>query len=779
MKITFEKKIDRDEVLSTMECYKNSPNYPHYCKLYNEVIEESLMDINPEGYYIIKENDNYIDNKYEEVIFCIITLGNNINQKIKHYFHNNNYLKGMLLNTIGDIILFNMSTSMYELLSKEQNSKGINLSSRIEPGSIEYDIKFQKTILDLINEEENTNIKITSGYMLYPSKSLSYCYGASKSIPCTHIDHDCSMCSNVTCNYRKVMLTIKDKNNSYTINVKSGTNLLTALRDNNIPINAYCNGQKTCGKCKVKVISSNLELSVDEKRLLTEKEINDNTVLACFHNLYENTIVEIISSDTISKIETNYIFPTVNSPKYRIISVNNIIENNKLHQSVVELINKKLCANYNYSLNSLKQLSLINNYTSSITLLSNNNKDILKVSNDNIQAYGIGIDIGTTTIAIVLIDLINMKQIDIYKYENPQKAYGADIITRINYAINDDKNILTDLILNEISQGIISLLNKSNISTENVTEVAIGGNTTMLYLLTRLNPYQLSISPFITVDLSMKEYEYYKLFNDRLLDCKVTLLPGISAYIGADIISGLYYCDLVNQNENILFIDIGTNGEMALKCNNRIICASTAAGPAFEGANIKCGMPSINGAIINVEYTNNEFTYDVIGNISPKGICGSALIDIASILLDNNMIDTTGKMNDKKCIIYTDEHSEIAIYQEDIRQLQLAKSAISAGISVLINEANINVSDIDKVYIAGGFGSNLNISNATAIGIIPRELENKVKLLGNSSLGGCVKYLLNANSYDDFDLIKSRCEYIELATSVKFNEDYIRDMFFS
>ncbi|GMQ63863.1 ASKHA domain-containing protein [Vallitalea maricola] len=779
MEIEFSKILNKKEVLNTMQCYEDSTNYSEYCKIYEEVVDNSVKNITPKGYYIITDNDNYIDNNCEQVIFCLVTLGSFIDEEIKRYFDNNDYLKGMMLNTIGDQMLFDISNSLFKLLQKEQSDNGINLTSRIEPGSSESSIKFQKTILDMINEKESTDITITSGYMFSPTKTLSYYYGASANIPPTTVDHDCSKCSNLTCPFRKYNLIIKQGTKSHRYQVKKGENLLNVIRHYNFPIEAYCGGKKVCGKCKVKLLKGNIELSDEERRFLTDSEIEEGIILSCFHSIDNDITIELKEEAATSKIQTDYKIGNIKNPKYKLLKIDGIIESPDNNKSAIELINEKLVANYKYSLNAVKGLSNIDNLKKDIYLLSKNNKEILKAADNEITAYGVGIDIGTTTIVITLIDLLKNKEIGIYKNVNPQKAYGADVISRINYAIKDNQNIQTELICNEISSGIKAIVDKYELNEKDILEITISGNTTMQYLLTGINPYKLSISPFTTMDLSLNEYLYSQLFGDNLLDCTVTLLPGVSAYIGSDITAGFYYSDLINQEGNILFIDIGTNGEIALKTkDDSIICAATAAGPAFEGANIKCGMGSIDGAICNISLVDDKFKYDVIGNSTPKGICGSALVDITAQLLDTDVIDNTGKLNIDEVILYQDKQTEIGLYQEDIRQLQLAKSAISAGISVLIDEASISFDDVDKVFLAGGFGSNLNIANAITIGLLQKELKDKVEILGNSSLGGCVKYLLDDNSSNNFDEIKSKCKYIELSTNMKFNEEYIMNMYF-
>lgn len=779
MEINFDKILNKKEVLDIMQCYENSINYNKYCRVYDEVANQSIKHLTPKGYYIIKENSNYIDIDCEKIIFCIVTLGSHVDEEIKRYFDNNDILKSMMLNSIADQMLYDISNSMFRLLQKEQSIQGVNLTSRIEPGSSESNIEFQKDILDVINNDESTGITLTTGYMFSPTKTLSYYYGASKNLPKNTVDHDCNKCSNLTCPYRKVNVTIIKGSKSFLYQVKKNENLLNVIRQNNLPIQAYCGGKRSCGKCKVRLVEGDLILSNEEKKLLTQTEIDNRIILACFHEVTNDIVISLDMEDNNSKIQTDYYIDCNANPKYRLININKIVESADNNYSVTELINNKLRLNLDYSLNSIKKLSRIDDLNDDIFLLTRNDRKVLHASNKSIDAYGIAVDIGTTTIVVTLIDLLNTQEIGIYKNVNPQNSYGADIISRINYAMKDTKAIQTKLICKEITLAIRTIATENNINANDIVEIVISGNTTMMYLLEGINPKRLSVSPFTTIDLSLREYNYNELFSDDYLNCQISLLPGISAFIGSDIIAGLSYCNILEQKGNVLFIDIGTNGEIALKINDRIICTSTAAGPAFEGSNIKCGMSSMNGAISNIKLEDNCVNYEVIGNCTPKGLCGSALIDITSELLKNDIIDKTGKLRDNKYTIYNNHDIDISLYQDDIRQLQLAKAAISAGINVMLDISKVSYSDIDTVYLSGGFGSNLNIESAITIGLIPKDLKNKIEILGNTSLGGCVKYLLEHNNSNNFDNIKSKCSYLELSTNTKFNNEYISNIHFN
>lgn len=773
MKVLLKKVINKNEVLTQLQCYENSENYNTYSETFDEVLKEILDNIEVIGYYCDHKPNEYIKQSCEKSVYCMVTLGNWVDTQVNFYFESYEYLKGMMLNSLADYILFEASNQLYTIISESYKTNNLYLTTRYETGTTKIPLQFQETILNVINETHQTDLELTSGFMIKPSKSLAYFYGVSNK-NCSHgIDHDCSTCDMITCPQRKLNLVIIENDHNKIVKVKQGENLLKALRDNDFLVEAPCGGKGLCGKCKVKLIDGKIDYEQSELNFLTKSEIDNGIILACFHQINQNMVIEISQGKKSSKITSDFGNIKINNPKYNIITIEGLKETVQDNESLISLINNKLNKEYKTSIYSIRDLSNLNNIKNPFNLLIKNNQKICSASENKIKAFGIAIDIGTTTIAISLINLLTRENIETYKSMNPQRIYGADVISRIQHTLENKEQVLTKIIQKEIKDAITEILSNQKLEYSDIYEMAIAGNTTMVYLLLGINPYKISISPFTTVDTSMLKLTTCELFgfNSR---CEVVILPTISAYIGADIVSGMYGIDILNNKDTVLFIDIGTNGEMAIKYDDKIITASTAAGPAFEGANIKCGMGSIEGALYNVSYEKNKYKYSVIGNTTPKGICGSALIDISADLINRGIVDKTGRMEVKKVNI----HGDISLFQEDIRQLQLAKAAIAAGIEVLLDAANLKFEDIDTLYLAGGFGSNLSIDNATTIGLIPSELKEKVTCFGNSSLAGCVKYLLEYEADNSFDNIKAKCDYIELSTNMTFNNAYIMEMGF-
>lgn len=507
--------------------------------------------------------------------------------------------------------------------------------------------------------------------------------------------------------------------------VSKGENLLNILRNNNIHIDSYCSGKGICGKCKVRITgSTKFNIGNTNEKYLTKGEIENGFVLACLHNVENDIEVYIYNSIANYRINDDVIVYNTEKTKYS-------------HKLLLAKIDD---ASYN---------------------------------------LGFAVDIGTTTLAFSLVNLITGEIIDTYSIMNPQKSYGADTITRIQYTKDHQGNALTRIIRKKLQDGFNYLIERNNICQDNIKEIVLSGNTTMIYFLLGIDAFPLSISPFKTIDLKLLDYRYNEIFSGNL-NCSIKILPGISAFIGSDIVSGLYAIEFLNRPENILFVDIGTNGEMAIKVEKKILTTSTAAGPAFEGANIRCGMSSLDGAVCHADWSvkDNNWNLSTVGNCTPAGLCGSGLIDLMAWIKRSGKIDSSGKLTNGEVPIYKDKNIDIKIYQEDIRQIQLAKSAIKSGIAVLVGEAGISFSEINTLYIAGTFGRYINIENSVEIGLIPEELKEKVVIAGNTSLSGCIRYLLEHNGDIALNQIKSMTEYIDLSSNIDFNNCFIEYMSF-
>lgn len=507
-------------------------------------------------------------------------------------------------------------------------------------------------------------------------------------------------------------------------------------------IEAPCGGKGTCGKCKVTVTKPYYK-----------------EVLACQTKICDGMEI-IVGGGTITGVGTD-----MNEAKV------------SASDEMVVLVDRKSDMQEN-------PVSVYGNHSS--------NADTLAAC-----------DIGTTTVVSYLIDKETRQIISTRSGANPQRSFGADVLSRIDAAARADDNDKANGGLQMMQTQIVSLLNGwiSEMLMEcgrtKVSRFSVAGNTVMCHLLMGILPEKLGKAPF------MPDEYFGRKFNPLdigLENCQTMIIfPAVSGFVGGDITAGMM--ETVNCNELTLYLDIGTNGEMALGKGNRYVCCATAAGPAFEGAQIELGMPASKGAVDKVWLEGRRIKYSVIGNDRPVGLCGSGLIDTLAVLLKAGIIDENGTILSGqelpilfRSYVFEVEAEETAqstepslavhiapgvyITQEDIRKLQLAKGAIAAGIEVLFKEYGCTPCNIDVLTFAGGFGNYIDKASAAAIGLFPQELLDKAKEVGNAAGNGAVSAALSQEAWERALEISKDMRYIELASYPHFNEMYVEHMNF-
>lgn len=396
----------------------------------------------------------------------------------------------------------------------------------------------------------------------------------------------------------------------------------------------------------------------------------------------------------------------------------------------------------------------------------------------NADGWGIAVDIGTTTIAVYACH--NGQIIRSAGQMNGQSVHGADVITRIGAKRHLE---LQKIVVEQLSQMFMQVLG-DEVAPEQVEQITITGNTTMLHFLMGLDPSSIAVSPFTPQSLFGEFTPASQLFP-AFQNARLYLPPCVSAYVGADMVCAITASQMCEKKETSLLADIGTNGEMALYHEGKLVTCSTAAGPALEGACIHNGMAAAPGAIDRVSLDENgNLVWHTIDNVPAKGLCGSGLISLIAQLVETGGIDETGVLTDpvdapdgsgEDCVLIGD--SGVFLTQQDIRQVQLAKAAICAGILTMLEECEQEASKVDVFYICGGFGSYIDPHAAAVIGLFPPELENKVQVLGNAAGSGAVM-MLDAQHREIATNLQGRATLIELSTSPVFMEQYIEQMCF-
>ena len=479
--------------------------------------------------------------------------------------------------------------------------------------------------------------------------------------------------------------------------------------------NMPCGGHGKCGKCRVTVTGDVTPPAEDEKRALTAEELARGIRLACRTTVLGDCTVTAAEQGR-GQIVTDGAFPP-----------------------------------------------------------SMNERGLSPV----FERYGAAVDIGTTTLAARLYDSEGNRVAETSRL-NPQSAWGADVISRMEAAMAGNASRIAALTRRTISGMLTDLATGAGIESSAIDAVTVTGNTVMLHLFTETDVEPLTHAPFAAKRLFGETVPASELELTALAsDTPVYLPPCIAAFVGADTVTAVLASDLKESAETSLLCDIGTNGEMILWHKNNLYACSTAAGPAFEGAGISMGMGGRTGAVDRVwvsPSTDGTETIQahVIGEADPVGLCGSGLVDAVAALLDTEALDETGFLEDDPAVIA----APVEVTQDDIRAVQLAKSAIHAGMRTLIHTANLDCDEVGTLYIAGGFGSYLDVKNAGKIGLLPEELTDRVTVLGNAALTGAAMLLLRGDLRAVCENLAKETCIVELATNPVFVSEYMERMMF-
>lgn len=386
---------------------------------------------------------------------------------------------------------------------------------------------------------------------------------------------------------------------------------------------------------------------------------------------------------------------------------------------------------------------------------------------DGETGLGVSVDVGTTTLAAYLVERSTGRVLASDARLNPQRPHGADVISRLSFAIESEENaaLLQREILAAIDEMTRSMLERAGRAGEEIRCRALVGNTVMMHLLGGYPARPLAFAPFTPA---------YTALHEKELGGVRTILGGcISGYVGADTLAAALACGLDERDENAMLIDIGTNGEIMLKKDGRCFACSCAAGPAFEGAHIACGTGAVAGAIDHARVENGEIVYTTIGGGEATGICGSGLIDLTAALLERGDITPMGRMAGDVRL-----SERVYLARSDIREVQLAKAAIASGIRILAEQAGAALADIEKVYLAGGFGNFIGLDSACRIGLLPAALRAKIVPVGNAAGSGSVRLLVSEQARRRAEALRQATRCVELAATPDFNDVYTDELLF-
>ncbi|KUO75697.1 MAG: hypothetical protein APF77_04170 [Clostridia bacterium BRH_c25] len=590
------------------------------------------------------------------------------------------------------------------------------------------------------------------------------------------------------------------------ISVGGNKSILEVFNQEGRAIYAPCGGKGTCGKCKVKVSGKINPLSDEESKLLTSQEISNGIRLACKTHAEGDIEVQLIEDKLTNGAKgklgsgIQYAADPLICRKTEKLTAPTLDSG----ETVIDMLRGVLGA-VKLDLNIIREISQKIDYTEEGSFVVWDNKiiDMAFGKTDN-QLYGIAVDIGTTTVVCYLMDLRQGRQVGVSSMQNPQVGYGADVISRIQYTIENPEGleILRTRIIRGIDLLIREVCEKTAVHKQDIYMGVFVGNTTMAHLFWGFDCSSLSRLPFnaVTQDMIVENSQNIGISNMNK-NGRVIFLPGIAGFVGADTVGAMIAAELVNYDENSLLVDLGTNGEIVLSTSRGRYACSTAAGPAFEGARIKYGMQAFPGAIDHGA-VEEDLEYTTIGDQPPRGICGSGLIDIVSGLLEAGVISEDGKIAEPeelkssklagrimksgrtKEILIVDEslennQSRITLTQKDIRELQLAKGAIRAGIDILLKVSGLTVDNVDRLLLAGAFGNFVNRESALKIGLFPDFHPDKIIPLGNAAGEGAKKALCSRAVLKEIALHYAQTtKHIEISSHPDFEKAFMEGMYF-
>src|SRR4030065_898148 len=544
-------------------------------------------------------------------------------------------------------------------------------------------------------------------------------------------------------------------------------NGLESITDAGIKIKSVCAGKGTCGKCRIIILKKEKkQINKRELEILTAEEVKSGVRLAC-QQVFDRDLTIYIPSSSLSeeqKLQVTGEEKSIKSPdpvcKKYFIKLKETDSGDT--QASFDRIKSVLKDKYDLRVDSIDEdvfeemPSVIRNNLWKITVTVRNNEIILIEGGDKTKNnYGLAVDLGTTKIAGFLVDLVTGKTVDSKGIINPQIIYGEDVMSRLNFAIQNKDNAgkIQKIVIDKINEAAVEICSRNNLTSREITEMTVVGNTAMLHLFLKLPVKQLGLSPFVS---SIK-----KSLNIKARDIGINITAGgyifllspIAGFIGSDHLAMILATKIYKRKGNYLGIDIGTNTEIALKTGKIITSVSTASGPAFEGAHIKHGMRASPGAIerVTIDSGTGLPSIQTIDDREPVGICGSGILDAVAALLKVGLIDKKGKFKTDSDNICRDDKGElnyvlgkdISISQKDIVEIQLAKGAIRAGIEILLENAGISIKEIDGVILAGAFGSYIDPNNVMDIGMFPDTPLNKIRQVGNAAGVGAKMILIS------------------------------------
>lgn len=604
-----------------------------------------------------------------------------------------------------------------------------------------------------------------------------------------------------------------------TFEVKRGDAIFDACRKAGIPIQSDCGNGRTCGKCVVKVVKGDVPIQLEEENLLHADELKNGYRLLCMIEAQCDLTIEVpeASRPVGGQILTGGLTADgrqARRPNVEQIYVEQPAPTLQSPGSNFGILEKGLGARASglkagiEQLREMQRVMEASDFRFTVTLCGDT---VLRTEPGDTRgtACGLAYDIGTTTVVGYLMRLDTGEELAVASRLNPQSACGHDVIARAEHAGKgeEQRKELQQLIVDCTQEIAEECCAKVGVSIDACYEVTVGGNTVMMHLLFGVDPHPITVSPFTPAWTRSLEVPARDVGMRLHPESRIYVLPAVAGYIGGDITAGLLAIDLASSEDQVLFVDIGTNGEIVLGNRDGWAACACAAGPAFEGARISCGMPAVSGAIdqVAMDPSGEDLNVHCLGDEAARGLCGTGLIDAVAMLLQSGVVDPQGRVVDEDeaeglpsklaqrilpdkvgqqvRLVTRDETLEkrrdLTLTQRDVRELQLAKGAIRAGVDMLLKVRGVAANEVGRVLIAGGFGNFIRPASALAIGLFSEAFDvNRIEFVGNTAGLGAKICLVNVEAREQVERLAERTEYVELSGRRDFQEVYMDAMVF-
>lgn len=570
------------------------------------------------------------------------------------------------------------------------------------------------------------------------------------------------------------------------VRARAGEVLSDVITRAGIPLSLYCHRRGLCGKCAVRILSGALPFpGAHEAALIEGRGLGADHRLACLYEVRGDVVVETLPGSRLERvavIESGIAAASYVDPAVRKIPL--VLDKPSLYSptAVADALRGAL-----KSPGLVLPLSVLAKLGGTaalapargVTAVLYGDDEVLDLEPDESggEIFGLAVDLGTSTVAAELVDLRTGKVVDRAAAVNPQNAYGVDVVSRITFAFENPDN------LGRLKRAAVQLINdmtgtmarRSGVARHRVYDAVVAGNTAMSHILCGVPVDTLALAPFHAVFGSLAPLAASEIGLALHPQARLYVSPNIKSFVGGDITAGLVAADFAVKPGTELFVDLGTNGEIVLKRGREFVTTSTAAGPAFEGMTISCGMLAVAGAIHRAEWSDG-FHFRTVDELPPQGVCGTGLVDILAAAIDRGLVGRDGRIvGPEKRIRLTDR---LALTQQDVREVQLAVGAVRSGIRLMLREFRVAPGDLDRVFVAGAFGSSLDIANAVSIGLLPDLPDGKIAFVGNASLAGARLLLLARPARAAAEGLAARISHVSLATRPDFQDEFVRALGF-